>query len=379
MITYMRENLSPQAIWTRQISTGSFTDINGIHVQIGKRPYDRTFRISQAVLKAVPILQSQLCDGAKIYNADPDVFEVVLQYSERNRFLAQMRLGARNPLEQLVGGTDPMLNLAKAWHLGQMLHLLQMQNNLIDIFSVIYRQLLNTRAQMKPSSEPFRYLRDHVGYFTKCEKFLIDFYAGLATNREAFEVKELESLPYEIASALRSRRAYILIHQGREDRILQGNKCFKVSPTDNTRRVSLQVVSPSAASTKDAPIAPQVQPDRAVWPMIRTPRASVPTAITNSRGHRSHLSLPMNIEQLYQAGTSLPADYPQAVSLHARLDSELVVPIRAPFTAPSPALHCKTSSMAAERDSSGYDSVCDSSSSPPRERFDLHQKRETNA
>lgn len=70
-----------------------------------------------------------------------------------------------------------------------------MQNKLIDTFSACYRQFLETRMRMRLSPEPFDYLRDHLGYYTKCEKSLINFHAGLTRHGTDFKIREFEQLP----------------------------------------------------------------------------------------------------------------------------------------------------------------------------------------
>lgn len=312
------------------------TRVEGIDVQIGKRPYARTIRVSQAALKAVPILQRQLRDGARILNVDPDVFEIVLQYIEQNKFLAQLRPGARNPLEQLVGGTDSLLNLAKVWHLGQMLDLVQMQNKLIKIFSINYRYLLQNRAQMQPNPEPFIYLRDHVGCFTRCEKFLIDFYAGLASHREAYEPKELQNFPHEIASELRLQRMYILRNSRTGDRILRGAQSFKVSASDDTRRACMQVIRPSASSKKPSVTLAHAGCNQSVSPTTHMPQASVPAVPSNVHGHRPRLSLPGSIRQDLAIGTPSLTVHLEAAASHTQLHSTLVITTRVPVIASDP-------------------------------------------
>lgn len=219
----------------------------GIDVQIGRRPYAKTIHISQAFLEAVPILRRQLCAGAKILNVDPYVFKTVLQYLGQNIFLACMPLGVRNPLGQLTSGIDPMLNLVKAYHLARMLDHLQLQNNLIDIFSIEYRHLLRDRVRMQPSPEAFHYLRNHVGTYSGCERFMIEFYAGLAARTETFTDEDLKELPHDIARQLRWGCMHVL--EGYGDRVLQGHECFRISGSHRTRcGTNLHVVLPRASS-----------------------------------------------------------------------------------------------------------------------------------
>lgn len=387
VINYMRENSSLQAISARRFflrpsyvapflvfafsNHRSSTCVDGIDVQIGRRPHARTVRISQAALSTVPTLQRQLCDGAGIVNADPDVFEIVLQYIEWNWFLAYIRLGKRNPLIQMIGGADPMLTLAKAWHIGHMLDLLEMQNELIEMFSNIYRRLLTNREQMRPDPAPFSYVRNHVGNFTRCEKFLIDFYAGLATYRGPFGFEELECLPEEIASALCLRRSSILMNQSGKDRILQGRLgYFKVSSFDCTRYSGLQVARPSAAPKLSSAAIPYAGRILYESPTTWIPRVPGSEATNERQGYRSRPSPLVNVGQHYEVGTRPSATQTQASGSHVR-------PSYTSVMAPEQALQRKASSMAAEKGSLADEVVTELSSSPLCERSDSHQNNET--
>jgi hypothetical protein len=98
-----------------------------------------------------------------IVNTDPKVFEIALEYLERNSLRGRFQLSAQNSLNKLTDGDDMLLNLAKAWHLGAMLDLASMQNKLIDTFTTHYRRLLECGERMTPCREPFEYLRNHMG------------------------------------------------------------------------------------------------------------------------------------------------------------------------------------------------------------------------
>jgi hypothetical protein len=175
-------------------------------------------------------------NGATIINTGPLVFEIVLEYLEQNLFLAKMRPTARHPLQKLIGSSDMMLSLVNAWHFAEKLELPNLQNKLIDTFTACYRQFLEARIRMPLDPEPFKYLRTYIFNHTKCEKFLVDFYAGLSRYSGRFRPDELSNIPEEIALYLQRRRTEIAVQGLVGDRIAQGGHCFKIGRSENTTR-----------------------------------------------------------------------------------------------------------------------------------------------
>ncbi|KAH7061935.1 hypothetical protein BKA63DRAFT_191915 [Paraphoma chrysanthemicola] len=264
----------------------------GLGVWVGKPPRSIKVHVAGDVLRACPTLQRRLYQDATIVNADPIVFEIALEYLKRNHIFGKML--ASNPLEKLVGSSDMMLKLAKSWHLAGILEIPEMQNKIIDIFSACYKRFLGARQRMPLSREPFEYLRNHIGYYTKCEKFLIDFHAGLARHGGPFLVERLRELPEDIAQELQHRREEFMSSGQFTDYIFQGSPRFKVGKTDKTLQAELQVRSSSVASPRSrAPSAPtrpglaRSNNSRSTLLSNRTPTAT----IANRR--RNRLSLPL--------------------------------------------------------------------------------------
>ncbi|KAF1919685.1 hypothetical protein BDU57DRAFT_512900 [Ampelomyces quisqualis] len=394
MLNYIRTTFFQSTVSVRRLSTESMYVVHssyplladsvyragaeGIHVHIGKPPLTRRLHISRAALRANSVLRDRLSDEATIINTDPIIFEIALQYVEQNTFLGI----SRNPFDDLIGGSDMMLKLVKAWHLGQMLKLPQMQNKLIDTFSACYRQFLEVRMRMPLSQEAFNYLRVHTGYYTRCEKFLIDFHAGLACHGGAFRTEELEQLPRDIADELQRRYEDLTARRIVGDRIAHGDNYFKVSGADNTLRATLQVLPPSLP-TRTSTVSSQPRPalDRSVSSMSTVLSAATitPPSTVAYRGHRPRLSLPANLGQ--------PSNHDRAISRtitfeqsnrcthqpHSRSTSMSVLPARAPFAADSPSQQRRRSQLEAEAESSDDDSVYDLFSPSFRPRNDSQQ------
>lgn len=117
---------------------------------------------------------------------------------------------------------------------------------------------------MQSSPEAFFYLKYHVGTYTRCENFMIKFYAGLAAR----EVELLERIPHDIARDMQSRRLYIM--SGGSDRVFRGEKYFKLSASHKSRCcTTLHVVKPSAVTKTVVAMRTQAE-----WQqyLSRTPR-----------------------------------------------------------------------------------------------------------
>jgi hypothetical protein len=214
---------------------------DGINVQVGESPHAKTVNISRAALGATPALHRRLSEGARIINTDPKLFKIALQYIEQSQ---RPRPFASNPFDKLIVGSDVMLNLTKAWHLGYMLDSTQVQNRVIDTFSTCYRHFLKAGIRMSLSQEPFIHLRLHMGYHTRCERILFDFCAGLAYHGEAFRPEELERLPKDIAKELQHCVERMTLDSRLANFIPDRNAHYKVISADNTLPVTLHILPP---------------------------------------------------------------------------------------------------------------------------------------
>jgi hypothetical protein len=183
-------------------------------------------------------------------NADAIVFEVVLEYLDSSGLWGQLRRNVRDPLTQLTSGCDRMLKLAKAWHLADMLDDMRLQNKLIDAYRVLYLELLNAHTRIPLDHEPFLYLESHLGTHTKIEKFVIDFFAGLARYTGGFSTEELLPFRHDVAQALKVRHAQLVVRGKSGDLIATGNTCFNVTKLDATRHTPLHVIKPTRVPSR---------------------------------------------------------------------------------------------------------------------------------
>ncbi|KAF2855531.1 hypothetical protein T440DRAFT_474929 [Plenodomus tracheiphilus IPT5] len=81
-------------------------------------------------------------------------------------------------------------------------------------------------------------------YYTKIEKFLTKFYAGLSCYRDKFPPDQLAILPETIAHHLRQRRTRLLALCSHEDLIASYDRCFRFSGSDDTGRAVLKRAVP---------------------------------------------------------------------------------------------------------------------------------------
>jgi hypothetical protein len=323
---------------------------DGVNVYIGKPPHTQVMRVSQAALGAVPVLRERLSEGVTIINTDPAIFAIALQYIGHVGFMARLQPVLHGPLGNLVSGSNIMLKLAKAWHLAHMLELPRMQNKLIDTFSIYYRQSVYRGILIPLCKKPFKYLRDHMGSYTRCEKFLIDFHAGLTRNGRGYSSEELEQLPRDIARELEARRADMLVRHTASDRIRRGENCFYVSYTDDTRRVALQVLPPSLLRMPVNLPQARYGSSRSMSPMATTQTAATPRSAQYDRGHRSRLSLPTNLGRVGDGDRAVRTR--PAPGRTSPLPRPASTSTRAPFMPYSPSQQRRLSRMHAEEESS---------------------------
>jgi hypothetical protein len=345
---------------------------DGIDIQAGKPSHARTYHVPPSVLKMTPALKG-LRSGVTLTNTDPLIFGIVLEYLELNPFLANMRPSARHPLQKLIGGSDMMLRLVKAWHLAEMLELPNLQNKLIDMFTTAYRQFLKSHIRMPLDAEPFRYLRTYMFNHTRCEKFLVDFYAGLSRHSGTFRPDELANIPEDIAPYLELRRSEIAAQGLMGDRIAQGNLCFKVGRSDDTQKAIL-IMTLSVVVPLLSPHAPSSNPpesngrSRSVSSVSTFLARFSPASTTSGRGHRPRPSLPLfasmsrnpersisqALEPVLQPNMAHPSRVPNTRSVSMPL-----MTTQAPFMPNAPNHRRRASHVGVEPDSSddesGYD------------------------
>jgi hypothetical protein len=339
----------------------------GFIVQVGKDPQNRqAVRIPEAAMKANTVLRKQLSQGAVIFNSDATSLEAALHYIRQSGLFGKLQLNPRNSFEKLVTGSDMMSKLAKAWHLAQMLELPHMQNKLIDIFSARYQHLIQSNARLPLSPEPFEYLRTHTGYYTKCEKFIVEFHAGLASHGESLHSEELARLPRDIALELQNLCEKMAASTKPHDRIDQGSKLFGVSSADMTWKAALRVVHPRGlpSKTKSSPSlksteSPTTTPPAQSSPSRQRPFFSFLSGLRRAAGN-----------YILQPPSHPPMDYSPK---HSQNTAAPTLHMRPPFW-PAPPLHRRSwAEMEAEESSEDSDSVYDLFSSTSRWRNDSQQ------
>jgi hypothetical protein len=270
-----------------------------IEVRVGKLPDASFIHIPRSALNACPVLRARLIQGCRITNTDAVIFQIILDYLGSSGLLRRLQANARNPLTQLTSSSGMMLNLAKAWHLADMLDDVRLQNKLIDTYRTFYLKLLHARAKPPLEHEPFKYLEDHIGTHTKIEKFMIDFFAGLIRFSGDFSAAELLPFRPDVVQALKLRRAQLVVLRSSEDMIATGSICFNVSRADDTRHTTLHIVMPTrvpsstdlSSSSSQRGCSTSAPSYTSSHPMALRAPNSVASLICG-RGHRVRLSLP---------------------------------------------------------------------------------------
>src|SRR5690242_3003091 len=183
---------------------------NGLHIQVGRSIDAQTIHIPKSVISSCPALQDLLAPGCRIVNADPAVFAIIIEHLQSISIFGLISCSAPGHLQELTLTDNPLLTFSKAWHIGDMLQMPDLQNAITKIYSNYYTKCLdndlNLSAPPEPiSSQPFTYLRDNIGNHTKAEHFLVDFHAGLAKNHPKLKRSEHKLLPTDIARLIRDR------------------------------------------------------------------------------------------------------------------------------------------------------------------------------
>ena len=145
--------------------------------------------IPHSVIHICPVLASRLSPRCRIYNVNPSIFQCLIKQLKListyvSTFEQAQWLSTTGHLRDLTSSFDPCQAFVRAWHLGGMLRLPNLQN---DITKVFYNSCVNflNRCSGSPTlinPAPFMYLTTKCGRGTKAELFLFDFYADFMRN-----------------------------------------------------------------------------------------------------------------------------------------------------------------------------------------------------
>lgn len=134
-----------------------------------------------------------------------------------------------------------------------------LQDKLLRVYRAYYLKCLEERTRYradvkdagpKPMEpEPFNYLRNYMGYYSKAEKFLIDFHAGLMQNQRQLKRRDFTLLPPDIGALIRDRWLELCgkvrkdSHHSDlpEDRIAANDSCFRVTEDGAIRHTNLHI------------------------------------------------------------------------------------------------------------------------------------------
>jgi hypothetical protein len=200
-------------------------------------------------------LRERLSEGVRIVNVDPIVFKVALRYIERSGFVARWWPYRTNVFDDLTGGDDPILNLVKAWHLGYMLDLPKMQNQVIETLRAYYDKCLKSAFPVPLCKEPFNHLRCYIGWRTKCERLLFDFYVSLAVYKKCYCAEELAQLLKDIALELQQRRARLAVDKRLAKCIQKSKAEYYVTAGDDWLPATLHILPPRLPSQPPVPMS----------------------------------------------------------------------------------------------------------------------------
>jgi hypothetical protein len=226
--------------------------LNGFTFQVGNSTDAHTICVPQSVLDYCASLSGLLLPGCRIINADPDVFAIIIEYLQSCIMLGVADFSQSGQLEELTIHEDPLLNFAKAWHVGNMLRMPGLQNRLLQVYRVYYKECL--QGQLRPVMKPaaFNYLMKNFGSGTKAEKFIIDFHAGLMQNDPKLKRNEFGMLPHNIQANIKTRwveltgrgprgRRDSAQHDPDNDRIAAGATSYMVMEADATHNDDFRV------------------------------------------------------------------------------------------------------------------------------------------
>jgi len=256
-----------------------------------------------------------------------------------------------------------MHKLAKAWHIADMLQLPQLQNKLVATFRETYLHQLKYHIRIRVELEPFEYLKNHMGTHTSIEKFIIEFYAGLAQFGGDFSAEELEPLSCGLAASLKQRREQFVAQKSTRDLIANHIECFNMTGSEDRQRLPFQVVLPTVETLNSRDDAAQSRQRGFSISSIasffssssNSPKPPPSTDLTRStdlthytshgRCHRVRLSLPgitsLNGQpEILAVGALLPvlqSTFGVAIRPRSRRSYSIMtlLPSRAPFMPPS--------------------------------------------
>ncbi|KZM23923.1 hypothetical protein ST47_g4954 [Ascochyta rabiei] len=168
---------------------------------------------------------------------------------ECSSILETLGFRASDHLHELISDNNALLNLAKAWHVCDLLEMPGLQNKLLGTYRGHYLRCLKNHIRLPLDPEPFAYLRDNIGNHTKAERFIVDFHAGLMQTESRFEPMIFSSLPNDIVINIKDRwqqlsgkvRKDSFLPELGNDRIADGISNYKVGKNDNTRHSVMQV------------------------------------------------------------------------------------------------------------------------------------------
>ncbi|PSN62277.1 hypothetical protein BS50DRAFT_680521 [Corynespora cassiicola Philippines] len=295
MFNFIRQALGPRRLSATQ-SISSQATLGEFSVIVGKGSEEKTITIPNAARKACSFIREVLVNGAKIPNADPVIFQTIMDSLDPGSLFDKMRASTPNPLERLLSGSgnDQLLNFVKGWHIAHGLGLIDLQNRIVDMYRELYQQYLHDRLYIVPTPEVFEYLHDRVGHHSPAEKFLIDFYGGLYRYCDPSAVKELLPLPDEIAQPIIERWESTAQLGASADRIVRNSLRFKMDKSDRiVRHGTLAVVPP----TESRSASPAIQPAESVQSKrTRTMSEPILTSLLSkspsSRKNRVRISVP---------------------------------------------------------------------------------------
>lgn len=271
---------------------------NGLHIQVGRSLDAQTIHIPKSVIDSCPALKDFLVPGCRIVNADPAVFTIIIEHMQSIVSFGLISFSAPGHLHELTLSNVPLLNFAKAWHIGDMLRMPDLQNNIIKVYSTHYTKCLDDdlNLSLPPGPidpQPFAYLRDNIGFHTKAERFLIDFYAGLVKDHPKLKRDDYKFLSTDIALLIKDRWKQL---RGRRDstqatlsndRIIARDRCFKANTNEMVIHSSLQVQYLYAGAGTSFGFNPPVRVDETRRKASRASNSSVSHSGTRLEGSKS--------------------------------------------------------------------------------------------
>lgn len=237
--TGMKTPPAPCTISSPKIEAEIHLD-NSIDVKVSRGDRKAIIHIPHAAMSACAFFHTYLVHGSHIKNAEPEIFQIIVDYLSNEAPVTVETLSAGKPDESVL------FTFAKAWQLGHELDIPDFQNALIDELRVLYATLLEDRVRVTPSLKPFIWLRDYVGYHTTAEKFLVDFYAGLICfDRTMPGSKLTKYVTDDIAHYIKLRWDVLRELGSESDRILTNAEEFKVYDLGESHYASvLHIVTP---------------------------------------------------------------------------------------------------------------------------------------